>query len=506
MNPAYRPHLPPLTLIRLITVLASLLLSWLAVTLNAQPNTDAYIYVRTAEIALEQGLSAAYGHYQWAHMSLVMAMIHKITGLSMFQAAYLLNALTFALMSLAFVNLVAALAPTRRVVWLAMLVILSFPLINEFRAYIIRDIGFLGFALIAMLQLIHFNRTLLLRHAVLFVTASLAAALFRPEALLLMYVSPVTLLMNKSLSENNRRRGFLRLEIIALLAIAPLLFVFAFSQVELQQQLQSFALIYQPFLNNLQDIFQPDAALNAAVFGEYGAQFVGQYSGIFLFVGLLAVLLACLIDSLGLVGAPLLAYGYIKRLVKLEHPVMNVPLIWAGTSLLILLAFILLTRFITTRYALMFCTVLLIFIPFIVDRSWRIAAAENRIRRFAALMTFLLLFAFIDSHISFGDPKRHLQEATAWIEQSTRRDAPLVTNEIYLAYETGRVEDYDVVRREMEPELLMQAAPGTIFALTPRGSFDQQLQAEINRGALRLIRSFSAERGADLMVFEKELP
>lgn len=506
MNPAYRPHLPPLTLIRLITVIASLLLSWLAVTLNEQPNTDAYIYVRTAEIALEQGLTAAYGHYQWAHMSLLIALIHSVSGLTMFQAAYLLHALTFALMSLAFVNLIAALAPTRRVVWLAMLTVLSFPLINEFRAYIIRDIGFLGFSLIAMLQLIYFNRTLLLRHAVFFVAASLAAALFRPEALLLMYVSPVTLLMNKSLSENNRRRGFLRLELIALLAIVPLVIAFAFSQVDIQQQLQAFAQIYQPFINNLQDIFQPDAVLNTAVFGEYGAQFVGQYSGIFLLIGLLAVLLACLIDSLGLVGAPLLAYGYLKRLVKLEHPAMNVLLIWAGTSLLVLVAFILLTRFITTRYALMFCTVLLVFIPFIVDRSWRIAAAEYRVKRFAGLMIFLLLFAFIDSHISFGDPKRHLQDAARWIEQSTRSSAPLITNEIYLAYETGRIEDYDTVRREMEPELLFQASPGTIFALTPRGSFDRQLQAEINRGALRVIRSFEAERGAALIVLEKELP
>ena len=122
--------------------------------------------------------------------------------------------------------------------------------------------------------------------------------------------------------------------------------------------------------------------------------------------------------------------------------------------------------------------------------------------RWALLLT---LFAAIDGHLSFGASKTHLDEASQWINASTRASSTLITNEIHIAYQSGRVEHYDEVRREMPAGVISAAAPGTIIAVTPRRSFQAELDSGLANGSLRLIREFPAERGANLLVLEKEL-
>src|SRR5690554_229753 len=188
---------PYLRRVRQATVLASVLLSLLAVLLDGSPNNDAYTYVRAAEIALDSGIPAAYQHYQWAHLSILLAGIHRVTGIDFFVAAWLFNAALFALLSVSFVNLVAAMTASRRVLWLAALCVLAYPHLNEFRSLIVRDIGFLAFSLIAVLQLLRYQQWLRIRYAAGFIAACLLASLFRPEALVLMLFTPACLLFDR---------------------------------------------------------------------------------------------------------------------------------------------------------------------------------------------------------------------------------------------------------------------------------------------------------------------
>lgn len=502
---AYAQHLQPLANIRWLTALLSLLLSGLAIALNDMPNNDAYTYIRAGHIVLEQGISAAYQYHQWAHLSVLMAGIHTLTGLSLLSSAYLLNTVLFAMLSVAFVNLVAALATNRRTVWLAMIVVLVYPHLNEFRPYVIRDIGFLAFAMLAMLQLLLFNRSLQLRYGLMYVAYCLAGALFRPEIILMLFVGPVSLLMNKEIAEINRRRGFFRLQALAALCVLVLAGAFAALQFDIQQLLGAFVAIYQPFLSNVRALFVPDAAFASAAFGDYAAQFVENYSGLFLFSGLLTVLIAVILESLGLVVAPLLAAGLWRQFPRIDSNGRHILLLWGGTALFILIGFIFLTRFSTTRYTLLLAMVLLVVVPFIIDHLWRQASARGQNRLFYMVAGLLLSFQLIDSHVSMGASRAHLEHAQQWIQGNTRSNATFLTNEIYLAYESGRVEDFEKVRRDMPPETLLQVPAGSILALTPRRSFEAFMQAEIDRGALRLLQRFPAERGADLLVFEKVL-
>lgn len=490
-----------------VTAVASLLLSFLAVLLDGSPNNDAYTYVRTAEIALQAGPLAAYQHYQWANLPLLMAAVHRVTGLDLFTAAWLINAALFALLSVSFVNLVAAMTASRRVVWLAVVCILAYPHLNEFRSLIVRDIGFLAFSLVAVLQLLRYQQWLRIRYAAGFVVACMLASLFRPEALLLMLMTPACLLLDGRHELGTRCRIWLRLTGLALTLLVALTIAFALSGIDFPAQLQIFFEIYQPFLGNLGELFgNVDPQLEAAVFGSYAAQFVGDYSHLFMLAGLTAVLVACIVDSLGLAVAPVLFYGLVRRYLRLPEDASRVLISWIVVSVLILLAFTLLTRFITTRYTLLLGILLLVYVPFIIDRIWSVAAARDRRGRFAVIMGLLLTYSVLDAHISFGPSKQHLVDGTRWITDHIRESAPLLTNDYYIAYHTGRVAAYDRTQRDLPADAIRYAPVGTIIAVLPRRSFDAALTAEIQRGALRQIYHAPARRGADLFIYEKLQP
>lgn len=495
-----------LTFAQLATLIASLLLSLLAIWLQEHPNNDTYTYIRTADLALKNGLGSAYAHYGWAHFSVLIGALHKLSGLSLLNAAYVINASLFALVCTSFVTLVANFTQSNRAVWIAAAIILVYPHLNEFRPYIIRDIGFLAFMLISFLQLLHYSRTLKLRYALAFIAATLIATLFRPEALLFLPLAPTALLFNKAHPVSDRRRAWIALQGFTVLLTAVASALFALGTIDLGEQLQRYSTIYSTFLPNLQQLTGVSTVeLNNALFGDYASQFVGNYTGWFLLAGLFALLIACIIDSLGLAVAPLLLFGLWRRHVNTPNHAYAVFMTYLLISALILLAFVLLTRFITTRYTLLFCTLLLAMLPLIIDRLWSLAAANARPVRFGIFMSVVTLYASLDAHVSFGASKRHLDQATSWIAQYTRPRAPLLTNEFYIAYQSGRVINYDLTQRNISAETIQASEPGTIVAITPRGNLVEYFEQAVQEGELRLLQRFSAARGADLWVFEKEL-
>ena len=421
-------------------------------------------------------------------------------------SAQIIMSLLFALLSVAFINLVAIQSHSRRVVWLALLCISCFPLLNEFRGYVVRDIGFLAFMLLGLAQLIYYKQSLWLRHGLLFCIYTLLAFLFRPEAILYFVILPIAILLPGSLQEGHRRTAYLRLTgVMLVLGIIVLLLSSLVFQVSLSQQLIRFASIYQPFLLSLANVFDPEQAVANAIFGEYGAQFVGDYASIFMLTGLIAMTLACIIDSLGIVVAPLLGYAVWKRRVHLPKDARSILLTSIVIAFAILLAFAVLTRFLTTRYTLLLCILLLVYVPFIVDYLWRQAIARHKPKRFYGIAGFLLLYCTLDAHVSFGGQKHHLYDGSTWVQQYTRSEAHLITNEVLIAYESGRIARYDETPRRILPEQLRSAPLGSIIAVTPDDALMPVLDAELNRGSLRLLQQFEADRGADLLILEKEL-
>ena len=107
--------------IRYLAVIASLLLSgWSA--LNASlPNDDAYTYLRTTEIFLNDGIGAAISHYTWAGYPILIG-ITSLSGLSLLQAAYTLNAMFYGLLVFSYISIVRQIDNSRLTAYLLSLI------------------------------------------------------------------------------------------------------------------------------------------------------------------------------------------------------------------------------------------------------------------------------------------------------------------------------------------------------------------------------------------------
>jgi hypothetical protein len=124
--------------IRIIAVLASLVVSCFTYAFPEPLNDDAFLYIRTAEIYLNDGLAAAYNHYSWASYSVLIGTLSQ-TGLTIIQAAFLLNSAFFALLTFGFVSVVKTIDGSNSTLTAAAILILVFP---EHQGYWILGIGF----------------------------------------------------------------------------------------------------------------------------------------------------------------------------------------------------------------------------------------------------------------------------------------------------------------------------------------------------------------------------
>ena len=115
--------------IRIYAVLASLLISTFTILVPQYANDDAYTYIRTAEIFSNDGFSAAFQHNSWATYSILISLF-GLLGIKIFTAAYLVNALFFALLVFAFISIVKEIDDSESLLVFAAVSILVYPELN----------------------------------------------------------------------------------------------------------------------------------------------------------------------------------------------------------------------------------------------------------------------------------------------------------------------------------------------------------------------------------------
>jgi len=485
--------------IRCYAAASSLLLSVIAVLMNQVPNRDAFIYMRTAEILLADGIQAAMTHYTWVGYPALIALVQLLPGIDMYYAAQVVNAALFVLVTMTFITLARELDPSKRVAILAAIVILAYPQINEFRAHLIRDIGFLGFCLLALLNLIRFHRDGATRSAVVFCAALVAAFIFRAEALAFLLLTPIALLFGgeRSMAQRLRKLGTVYLLSSVLAAVVFLLALAA--GINVFEQLRIYLDIYLPFVQQSLETLSGDTrALRDALFTEHAAPLSSSDIPVILVGGLTALLAAMIIESFGLLFLGVLLYGWYHRLGTVPTTPRASLLAFAITGLLVLLAFTLIARFMTTRYTMVFCVVIVLLVPLIIDRAWTRAQARGTLKRFGWLLGYIALYSMIDSHISFGEPKDYTIDAMAWINNNADATAPLLTNKSYIAWRSGRVPDYDRVERDTDIAGFINASPGTLVVIER----DADLLEQLDRSSLVNLQTFEDRRGPRVVIYQ----
>ena len=210
--------------IRISAVVVSLLISLITILFPDTPNDDAYVYIKTAEIFLAEGALVAFQNYAWASYSILIAFFGQL-GFSLFTAAFVINALFYALLVHSFLSIVKLIDDSRQVMLLAALCILLYPQLNEYRYLVIRDVGFWALSLFSLYQLLLYNMNRAIVHAIAFSLALLIAASFRAEAIAYLILVPFAVLFEGSFKKQIRQKDFLRLAGIVAASLVLALFL-----------------------------------------------------------------------------------------------------------------------------------------------------------------------------------------------------------------------------------------------------------------------------------------
>jgi len=461
-------------------------------------NDDAYQYLRAAELFNSDGIHAVFARYNWFNYSILIALLNKVLPGGLLASAHVLNMLLQTLLMTTFVRLSQRLNGGRRIAWLAALVLLAYPQLNEMRFTLVRDFGFLAFTLLSLEFLLLVRDSGRWQHAVLWTLAISLAAVFRLEALLLAAVAPLALLGNG----NNRKVVLLYAAMLALALVATI--ACALLQVDLLAQMQFAYRYYLPPLFDLPSLLtQQSHALRQLLFTH--DNFPGYHSTAHELVILLFAygytVLANLAQALSFPVTVLLLHALWRGWLRPADGWRGPLAVYGFGSLLSLGAFVCIMHFLTARYALLLSLLLLLLVPGVLNRWIEHAQAQRSQRRYLLIGWFFVVYFFTDSLISFGYSTAYLPQALAFLQTSDTQSSALVTNNLYLAYGSGRIKEYDQSDIAVS-EALAKVQSGNTLALMLRASEQEARMLLEQDQRLSLAQRFGNKRGDEVRIYQ----
>ncbi|GJM11712.1 MAG: hypothetical protein DHS20C12_01150 [Pseudohongiella sp.] len=488
--------------IRWIAVAASLALSVFTLLLQEIPNADAYTYVRTAEIFLADGIVAAYQHYSWASYSILIGLV-SLTGMDMFSAGLFVNALFYALLVYAFLSIVVQIDNSKELLVVAAISILVYPQLNEYRDLLIRDIGFWALAVAALWQYMLYANDQSLKSAIAFCACLLLATLFRAEAAVYLVCTPLALLFDARIEKQQRKTLLLRVYAIVASLSLGLLLCLSLIGLNITQLFIEFTSIYEPFISgNFTLTDEERALLGSLLFSDYASTFSREYIELFLLAGMISILLANLLTGIGGPYLILMAVGLFKGQLRLPPGISTPVVFYLCANFLILLSFIIVTRYLSSRYAMLMSILLVLFVPTIISGLLNNAKQAGRRSTFYIVAIFFGYCA-IDSYISFGKPKTYVDESIEWLAENTGASAQLITNNHAIAYFSGKIEDYDLIERNLTAEEILTSDAGDTIAAELTFETRTLLERAEIAEQISLLATFPDTEAPRIAVFEK---
>ncbi len=410
----------------------SLLLSAWLIAIDPILTRDAIIYLRAAEAYLRDGFFAGQQIFGRPFLPVCIAICHQLTGLSLAHAGLLLNSLFYALLCVAFVAIIRTMGGNRRVQILATIVILSQPLIGDYRSSIMRDPAFWACILLSFNALLLYSRRLSWQHQAQWFGWIIAATLFRFEGLFFAALAPLALLFTGE--RHSRLNTCLRLLVPQLLVIAALLLAVGVYQKVLSPGARLFPAI-ETYLQGLLTFPEQFEALTTRT-GNALLKFTSREdASVAALAGLGAILVLNICRAICWPWVITLLWGWQRGLLAKVRPddvkLINAHLI---ICLLYLALFTLLRQFVLERYASIFALFALLYVPFILDALW--AGGRRKLARGAVIVLLVVMSA--DMLHNHDYRKAYIREAAQWLAGNTPSDASLLTNDRYIAYFSQR--------------------------------------------------------------------
>ena len=500
-----------------IGILVSVLLSIWSIAIDSVINNDGIEYIRTAKFLSEGDWRSAFAAYRWPTYPFLIMLVGNIAGAILPNledpyklAGHALNTTFFALAVMLFVAVVRGFGGTsRRITWIAMLVALIHPAFNEYRAFLIRDPGYLAAYLLAVYYLTQCRHQPWLRYRLGVIGSLLAASLFRIEGLVFLFFAPVLF----SLVDARAGKSYWTRLLFSVLAIAILAPILGCWLLVPTGEFNALSLVKDPvevLTAGWQQVWTGVdgklEVLREKFLGPYSAGHANTLYGL----AVVMVIATSILSELTVPYAVLMLYGVLSRLFSGDDALNKLWLTLILINITILLAFTLIMVFLAPRYPLVTTITLLIAVPFVLDKLTKDVRWHRLKKVWWIVVAILTLWALGESYSGVTNfSKDHfLRETGYWLyEKTENRSGPIVTNSRKIAYYAGVQGDREVlvIGRDYFMDSLQHLTHdlGTDFAgLLVQRSESSIEQALYEAVGSRPVKTFHDKRGDRVLMYD----
>lgn len=418
-----------LTQVRMLLAILSLLLSVMAFYRDALMNSDGILYMDMAEAYLSGGLAATAKLYNWPFFSILVAWIHQISGLALERVAQIINIVFFVVFTDAILLVSSRILENSKQLIIAAIFILCFITLNDYRPYIIRDMGYWAMILLSLYFMMKFIERPRWTTALNWQLVTALAFLFRIEAIAFFMLLPLATLTQFPIRQALKNSLKLYSGGIVVASIAAGLFLHqhgltsAFGKVDEVIHFLNFEQIIERFNHH-------SNVLATEVLSPYAEDDSGTVlaSGL-IFMFLMKVLTGLSMSYIGV---------YLYSLYKAEparmasrgfHPVL---IHFAIINIIVLLTFLFSSYFVSTRYVVVLLVALLIMmLPRL--SQFVVLQLERRHYTSVCIVGVILILGLVDSMTS-SVTKGYIKETAIWASQHLPENSTAVTDDIFIKY------------------------------------------------------------------------
>lgn len=465
------------------TFVASFLLSTIAVS-SGNLNRDGMLYVESARAFIDGGLTAATQVFSWPFLPVLMGLLAELTGLSPEWCGHALNIL---FMSGACALLVAIIRRNDpQLAWLAAVVVLALPGLNDYRNELIREYGCWFFMLLAFRLTIDWPENPGWLRALAIQGSLMLAALFRPEVLV---YYPCLVLWQHFRAEPGRRwRGSLMLGTLPALGLLVLLAAYFSGVVGESSRIANEISRFDFYAK-----FDSTARQMSLAFSAYAREDAETAHAI-LFFGSLALVPWKFIGKLGIFVIPLVAFLISRE--KNERCRRHDILLWAlGGYLLILAIFVLQQQFVSGRYI---GPLLMFSLPFV---AYGLHDLMQRFPRSRLPIIGLCVLLALANVISLKPGKQHFVAAGAWLQSQYMENPRIYLESARTAHYAGWQYTKRVVPAPREQ--LLEDVPAARYdvVILEVSRKDSEISELVGQAGLSEVRRFTDRNGDAIVVY-----
>ncbi|MCX4187628.1 hypothetical protein [Methylophaga sp. OBS4] len=414
--------------IRMITALISLLFSVAAFYFDDVINRDGVMYMEMAQAYLDGGLEAMAKIYNWPLFAILVACISKLLSSPLELTASAINSVLFVLFTDALLLISHRILPNLRQVLIAAILILSFYTINDYRDFIIRDIGYWAFSGLALYQLIRFLEHADHRHAIFWQLSVITAVLFRVEGLVILLAMPLYVFVTQPCRPALKQLVQLNSIVIPATILLIMISLSYSGWVQAFDKLGSYLSYLNTEASELQQLKQKLNLFEKEILSPFSA----DYSTLILFSGLSVMMLYKLFKGLSISYLLLLGLAVWQQKQAPRIPWRGLIVYFTIVNILILTAFLFKHYFVVSRYCIMAIVgVFLLILPRLtqlIEQSW-----QQKKWWLFGLSSLIILAGVIDTFHTTSS-KAYIKNTAIWAGQNLAAESRVLTNDEFIQY------------------------------------------------------------------------